>query len=151
MKAADRFDPREVRQEIGKFGKSEGGEAFKGRGEECGEAWEEASMIKEEECDNSDPEILNERLEALVDNMEPSEKEMRDKAAVLDSLRSVLRNKFPEVELIPYGSSESTLAFSGSDLDIFVCLGDEEEVRETKRDSVESLMLAFQGVPGWLF
>ena len=77
---------------------------------------------------DTDPGIFEERLEALVDNMEPSEKEMRDKDAVLESLKRILSNKYPEVELMPYGSSESSLAFPGSDLDIFVWLGDEEEV-----------------------
>ena len=74
------------------------------------------------------PGILVERLEALVDNMEPSNSEVENKEAVLESLRRVLGNRFPEVELIPYGSSESGLAFPGCDLDVFVFLGDEEEV-----------------------
>ena len=74
------------------------------------------------------PGILVERLEALVDNMEPSKSEVENKEAVLESLRRVLGNRFPEVELIPYGSSESGLAFPGCDLDVFVFLGDEEEV-----------------------
>ena len=74
------------------------------------------------------PGILVERLEALVDNMEPSKSEVENKEAVLESLRRVLGNRFPEVELFPYGSSESGLAFPGCDLDVFVFLGDEEEV-----------------------
>ena len=74
------------------------------------------------------PGILVERLEALVDNIEPSKSEVENKEAVLESLRRVLGNRFPEVELIPYGSSESGLAFPGCDLDVFVFLGDEEEV-----------------------
>ena len=74
------------------------------------------------------PGILVERLEALVDNMEPSKNEVENKEAVLESLRRVLGNRFPEVELFPYGSSESGLAFPGCDLDVFVFLGDEEEV-----------------------
>merc|ERR1719447_852986 len=73
------------------------------------------------------PGILVERLEALVDNMEPSKIEVENKEAVLESLRRVLGNRFPEVELFPYGSSESGLAFPGCDLDVFVFLGDEEE------------------------
>ena len=116
--------PKEGRQENGKFGKSR--EEVVG-GEE-GEVWEEVSVKEDEDWDNSDPEIFNERLEALVDNMEPEDKEVRNKEAVLDSLRRVLRTRFPEVELTPYGSSQSSLAFSGSDLDVYVWLGDEEEV-----------------------
>ena len=122
---AEQLDLKEGRQEIGKFGKSRGEQGL-GDGNGEGEVWEEDSV--KEDCDNSDPEIFNERLEALVDNMEPKEKEVRDKEAVLDSLKRVLRTRFPEVELTPYGSSQSSLAFSGSDLDVYVWLGDEEEV-----------------------
>ena len=122
---AEQLDLKEGRQEIGKFGKSRGEQGLGGDDRE-GEVWEGDSV--KDDCDNSDPEIFNERLEALVDNMEPKEKEVRDKEAVLDSLKRVLRTRFPEVELTPYGSSQSNLAFSGSDLDVYVWLGDEEEV-----------------------
>ena len=153
MKLAERLNQKEGRQEIGRLGKNRGndqrvlpnGNANPGGGE--GEAWEE--VLVKEDCDNTDPDILNEKFEALVDNMTPSEKEVRDKEAVLDSLKRVLRNRFPEVKLTPYGSSQSSLAFPGSDLDIFVWLGTEEEVSKTF--SVEFLILAFQGVHGWLF
>ena len=121
-------DAGEVRQESRKYqdGGVEGGHLPRG---ENNEAWEEETRKDlEESVDNTDPGIFEERLEALVDNMEPSEKEMRDKDAVLESLKRILSNKYPEVELMPYGSSESSLAFPGSDLDIFVWLGDEEEV-----------------------
>ena len=130
MKPLGQFEHHERRQEFKKeFGRSKGEEDPIGvphSGARNEEVWEEESV--KECCDNNDPEILNERLEALVDNMEPSEKEVKDKVAVLRSLTRVLSNRFPEVELTPYGSSESSLAFSGSDLDIFVWLGDEEEV-----------------------
>jgi len=129
VKPVGRFEQHERRQEFKKeYGRSNGEEDLMGvhhSGARNDEVWEEESV--KECCDNNDPEILNERLEALVDNMEPSEKEVKDKAAVLRSLTRVLSNRFPEVELTPYGSSESSLAFSGSDLDIFVWLGDEEE------------------------
>ena len=121
-------DAGEVRQESRKYkdGGVEGGHLPRG---ENNKAWEEETRKDlEESVDNTDPGIFEERLEALVDNMEPSEKEMRDKDAVLESLKRILSNKYPEVELMPYGSSESSLAFPGSDLDIFVWLGDEEEV-----------------------
>ena len=145
MKLAERLNQKEGRQEIGRLGKNRGndqrvlpnGNANPGGGE--GEAWEEV-LVKEDGV-KTDPDILNEKFEALVDNMTPSEKEVRDKEAVLDSLKRVLRNRFPEVKLTPYGSSQSSLAFPGSDLDIFVWLGDEEEVTETV--SVEFFMLAF--------
>ena len=139
MKLAERLNQKEGRQEIGRFGKSRGEEGAQGvahPGEGQGELWEEDSI--KDDCDNSDPEILNKNLEKLVDNMTPPEKEVRDKEAVLDSLKRVLRNRFPEVELTPYGSSQSSLAFPGSDLDIFVWLGDEEEVTESV--SVEFFM-----------
>ena len=153
MKLEERLNQKEGRQENGRLGKNRGndqrvlpnGNANPGGGE--GEAWEE--VLVKEDCDNTDPDILNEKFEALVDNMTPSEKEVRDKEAVLDSLKRVLRNRFPEVKLTPYGSSQSSLAFPGSDLDIFVWLGAEEEVSKTF--SVEFLILAFQGVHGWLF
>ena len=145
MKLAERLNQKEGRQEIGRLGKNRGndqrvlpnGNANPGGGE--GEAGEEV-LVKEDGV-KTDPDILNEKFEALVDNMTPSEKEVRDKEAVLDSLKRVLRNRFPEVKLTPYGSSQSSLAFPGSDLDIFVWLGDEEEVTETV--SVEFFMLAF--------
>jgi len=131
VKPEERLNQKEGRQEIGRLGKNRGndqrvlpnGNANPGGGE--GEAWEE--VLVKEDCDNTDPDILNEKFEALVDNMTPSEKEVRDKEAVLDSLKRVLRNRFPEVKLTPYGSSQSSLAFPGSDLDIFVWLGAEEE------------------------
>ena len=86
------------------------------------------NKVRQGEDNMCNPGILVERLEALVDNLEPSKSEMENKEAVLESLRRVLGNRFPEVELFPYGSSESGLAFPGCDLDVFVFLGDEEEV-----------------------
>ena len=100
-----------------------------GGGVQHGESGVGNKVIESQGEDNMcNPGILVERLEALVDNMEPSKSEVENKEAVLESLRRVLGNRFPEVELIPYGSSESGLAFPGCDLDVFVFLGDEEEV-----------------------
>ena len=100
-----------------------------GGGVQHGESGVGNKVIESQGEDNMcNPGILVERLEALVDNIEPSKSEVENKEAVLESLRRVLGNRFPEVELIPYGSSESGLALPGCDLDVFVFLGDEEEV-----------------------
>ena len=100
-----------------------------GEGAQHGEGGVGNEVLESQGEDNMcNPGILVERLEALVDNMEPSKSEVENKEAVLESLRRVLGNRFPEVELFPYGSSESGLAFPGCDLDVFVFLGDEEEV-----------------------
>lgn len=84
-------------------------------------------------------EIMNKDAESIIQrlNPQPIERERRD--ALLNYLRTVLSQVFPDAELHPFGSTANGLGMANADMDLCVCFNNQIKSKVTAVEFVEHM------------
>ncbi|KAM4617666.1 speckle targeted PIP5K1A-regulated poly(A) polymerase isoform 2-T2 [Discoglossus pictus] len=94
-----------------------------------------------------DPEVLckklilcsdvNDQMDSVVSLCSPSHDESRLRQLLLSLLQETFTEFFPGCQLLPFGSSVNGFEISGCDLDLYLDLGEQEELEDTQRKGDE--------------